>query len=166
MNFFLNGEILCFTILSNFWKKCICQILRRKASLEKSDLYVERRINFAFLTHSIRVSAYRYVERRWYVVDWMVGVQWENYEVKRIMPVILSYMYEFMDDVFDKLKKACLDPVWLLDDQKLIPTFLSKVKNSFWRFRKSGSVKTWKRVRQTRSTSSWIKTMWYLACIP
>ena len=28
-----------------------------------------RRINFAFLTHSIRASAYWYVERRWYVVS-------------------------------------------------------------------------------------------------
>ena len=33
---------------------------------------------------------------------------------------------------FDKLKKYILDPVWLFHDQKLIPTFFSEVKNSFW----------------------------------
>ena len=36
--FFLNGEFLCFTLLSNFGKKILCQTLRRRANLEKTDL--------------------------------------------------------------------------------------------------------------------------------
>ena len=38
MNFFLNGEFLCFTTLTNFVKKFLCQTLRRRANLEKTDL--------------------------------------------------------------------------------------------------------------------------------
>ena len=70
----------------------------------------------------------------------------ENSKVKNpfrrfwIRPVISSHVCEFMDDVFDKLKKACL----LFDDQNLIPTFFSEAENSFWRFRKSDRVETWK----------------------
>ena len=36
--FFLNGEFLCFTLFSNLVKKFICETLRRKADLEKTDL--------------------------------------------------------------------------------------------------------------------------------
>ena len=36
--FFLNGEFLCFTLLSNFVKKFLCQTLSRRANLEKTDL--------------------------------------------------------------------------------------------------------------------------------
>ena len=36
--FFLNGEFLCFTLLSNLVKKVHCQALRRRANLEKTDL--------------------------------------------------------------------------------------------------------------------------------
>ena len=83
-----------------------------------------------------------------------------------IRPVISGYMCKFMDGMFIHFKKHVLDSVWLLDYQKLIPTFFSEVKNSFWRSRKSGRVETWKRVRQTQSTSNWIRNMWYLAACP
>ena len=47
-----------------------------------------------------------------------------------------------MDDVFDKLKKACpLDPDWLLDDQKSIPTFFSEVILTFSEICQSGNLK-------------------------
>ena len=78
----------------------------------------------------------------------------ENSKVKSpfqrfwIRPVMSRYMCEFMDDILINLKKHVLDPVWLLDDQELIPTFFSEDKNSFWRSRKSGNVETWKRLRQ------------------
>ena len=42
VNFFLNSEFLCFTLLSNFVKKFICHTLRRRANLEKSDLIRQR----------------------------------------------------------------------------------------------------------------------------
>ena len=35
---FLHGKFLCFTLLSNFVKKIICQTLMRRANLEKTDL--------------------------------------------------------------------------------------------------------------------------------
>ena len=60
----------------------------------------------------------------------------ENSKVKNpfrrfwIRPVISSHVCEFMDDVFDKLKKACLTFRWskfdsdaLFRSRKLIPTF-------------------------------------------
>ena len=68
MNFFLNGEFLCFTLLSNLVKKFLCKTLRRRASLEKLIWYMEWCINFAFLTHSTRASVYRYIERQWYLI--------------------------------------------------------------------------------------------------
>ena len=61
----LNGEFLCLILLASFVrKKIICQTLRRKLVW-----YVKQRISFAFLTHLIRVSLYRYLERWWYVVS-------------------------------------------------------------------------------------------------
>ena len=41
MNFFFffeHSEFLCFTLLSNFVKKILCQMLRRRANLETIDL--------------------------------------------------------------------------------------------------------------------------------
>ena len=43
---FLNGEFLCFTHLSNFVKKILCQTLRRRASLEKTDLICQMMYQF------------------------------------------------------------------------------------------------------------------------
>ena len=42
----MNGEFLCFTFLSNFVKKIICQTLRRRANLEKT--YLIRRTTYQF----------------------------------------------------------------------------------------------------------------------
>ena len=39
---FLNSEFLCFTLLSNLVKKFLCQTLRRKANLEKTDANLEK----------------------------------------------------------------------------------------------------------------------------
>ena len=67
----------------------------------------------------------------------IVASCWENKENSKvkspfrrfsIRPVLSSYTCEFMDDVFDKLKKNVLGPVWL-DDQKLIPESFPKSKN-------------------------------------
>ena len=41
-----NGEFLCFTLLSNFLKTFLCQTLRRRASLGKTDLI--RRTTYQF----------------------------------------------------------------------------------------------------------------------
>ena len=68
MKFSLNGEFLCFTLLFNFVKKFLCQTLRRRANLRKTDLIRGTTYQFAHFTNSIRASAYRYVERRWYVL--------------------------------------------------------------------------------------------------
>ena len=46
MIFFLNGEFLCFTLLSNLVKKFLCQTLRRRANLEKTELICQTTYQF------------------------------------------------------------------------------------------------------------------------
>ena len=61
MIFFLNGEFLCFTLLSNLVKKFICQTLRRN-NLEKTDLICRTMYQFCIFDSLDTCLANGYVE--------------------------------------------------------------------------------------------------------
>ena len=145
-------ESLC---VWNLWKR-MC-IFKRFEEAWHSQAYPRRYIQNRrktkenCFTNFTDQSVWRNCKRMCQVMSWrFMFFAWrhkkENSKVKNpfrrfwIRPVISSHVCEFMDDVFDKLKKACL----LFDDQNLIPTFFSEAENSFWRFRKSDRVETWK----------------------
>ena len=48
-NFFLNSEVPCFTLLSNLVKNFLCQTLRGRPNLEKSDLIYRTTYQFCIL---------------------------------------------------------------------------------------------------------------------
>ena len=54
VRFFWNVELLCFTLLFNFVKRFICQTLRRRANLRKTDLI--RRTTYQLSKMSTHIS--------------------------------------------------------------------------------------------------------------
>ena len=63
MIFFLNGEFLCFTLLSNLVKRILCQTLRKRANLEKTDLIIEMLNNIyqCCIFHSLNTCSGIYI---------------------------------------------------------------------------------------------------------
>ena len=72
MIFFLNGEFLCFTLLSNLVKRILCQTLRKRANLEKTNLIIDMLNNVSMLHFSLTQYMlwyiYQYIERQRYIV--------------------------------------------------------------------------------------------------
>ena len=72
MIFFLNGEFLCFTLLSNLVKRILCQTLRKRANLEKTNLIIDMLNNVSMLHFSLTQymlwHIYQYIERQQYIV--------------------------------------------------------------------------------------------------
>ena len=93
--FFLNDEFLCFLLLSNLVKKILCQTLRRRANLGKTDLIRRTTYQFCiFDSLDIRALAYRYVERWWYII-WNSLPAWKmhtlfSYIVFQVFEVLLT----------------------------------------------------------------------------
>ena len=96
---FLNGEFLCFTLLSNFVKKIPLQTLRRRASLGKTDLIRRTTYQFCIFDSFDTYSVYRYVDRaHTFRGNLKLGLQ------------VAHYWYNITDSTIKHIHIHCINP--------------------------------------------------------